>query len=394
MRFLYLILAGLALASCNELARKVADEAVKSNIVQDSITEEQNEKPVALDHYLVLQRLKKGDDSVYLVREFFLTGEKYSESWFKNELRDSVCRFYYKSGKLSHTWLYKNGVIEETRESFTPEGNPRSEDNVRKGSGRLKLYHPITHHLIADVSLKNGFKNGAFKSWYSNGMRHESCMFKEDTAIGPFTVWHRSGAVKVLRTDLPGATSYTYHTFYANGKPESSEIREKTSGTLSRLVKYDEAGNIAEKGTAVGQKMKSTKYFYNARHALTSRGAYLDGKKNGSFEYFYDNGKKRSLETYNDDMISAETKWYENGKVQMTTNYKDGSYDGWYVEYYSNGVKRIEQQYENGVKHGQYKSYFKNGNKYYEANFDKGKPVGEMKVYTSDGKLQKTTKHE
>ncbi len=123
---------------------------------------------------------------------------------------------------------------------------------------------------------------------------------------------------------------------------------------------------------------------------MISRGNYVDDKKNGKYEYFYENGAKKSLEEYADDQLSSETKWYEDGQVSLAVTYKNGNYDGWYREYYPNGKLRVEQEYLDAIKQGHYRSFFEDGGKYYEGFFDKGEPKGEMKEYARDGTFKKT----
>ena len=56
-------------------------------------------------------------------------------------------------------------------------------------------------------------------------------------------------------------------------------------------------------------------------------GTYKDGKQDGLWTEWYENGQKRWEKTYKDgEYDGLETVWYENGQKEYERNYKDGNF--------------------------------------------------------------------
>lgn len=383
------IFAVLCLFSCSEVAKKIAEETGRVIIQRDSVMDERNEKPVAIDNFTLLEAKKDGDDSLFLMRQFYITGEKYADSWFLNRsLRQGISRFYYRSGRLSYSMAYNNDTVMELLEAYTPDGEKRSDSQLKNGTGHLKLYHPVTYKLQLDCWLKNGKKQGSFSMWYANGNKREKGTFTGDFALD-YMEWYTTGTIKSEVVRKPGSVNtFTYTTYYAHGKPELLHMQYGDYSSITS--KFDGNGNITETQNQSGTHINSSKYYYDANNALLSRGSYLDEKKHGNYEYFFEDGAKKSLEIYVHDTMISEQKWYQNGQLLLTVGYKNNSYHGMYRDYYPNGNKRVEQEYVEGIKHGSYNSYFENGNKYYEGVFENGKPKGEMITHSRDGKQKRS----
>ncbi|MBA2610724.1 MAG: hypothetical protein H0U95_02045 [Bacteroidetes bacterium] len=378
-----IIAISFLLSACTDITQRFVEETIKEGNKRDSLKEQHDEFPISKERFEFLERKKLGNDSLFLVRTFFLNGKKYSDSWYKNDVRDSISKFYYNNGKPSHSFAYHDGVLTGLVESYLPDGTARNDSKLTNGNGNLKVYHPVTYKLYISGELKNGHRNGKFLTWYANGAEHEDFYFVNDSLVGNYTVKYKSGAVQSQRRE--GKGKITYSNFYINGKPEKLEVWENNK--LNGSKSFDEDGNITEESWLVNGQIKSVKSFYGSKKLLLSRGNYLDQKKQGSYEYYYDNGAKKAIEFYDQDTLLSEKRWYENGILSLETKYAKGEYDGLYVEYYPNGKKRKEQMYANGVKQGKYTSYFDNGNKYNEGTFVDGKPKGKVKVYSREGKF-------
>lgn len=384
LRSIFLICIYFLFTRCNDLAKRIVEESVKGSHISDSLKESREEFPISKDQEIV-ERKKVGDDSLFLVRSFFITKGKYSECWYKENQLHGLSKFYYRNGKLSHSCVYKKDMLLDMLESNFPDGSPRSDSKVKKGTGNVKLYHPITFKLYIDCDLKEGINTGKYISYYANGNVNENYVLLNDSAIGDYTVKYRSGIVKSQRREVKGKLTYT--SFYPTGKPQKVEIWGNNKFQNAQV--FDEKGNVSEKMWLEGDNLKSIKSFYGSKNLLLSRENYLNQKKQGSFEYFYEDGQKKALEEYDQDELLFEKRWHENGNLSLEASYKDGEYDGIYKDYYPNGKLQRKQHYVNGVKQGKYVSYFDNGNKYNEGNFVDGKPKGPVKVYTREGKFDR-----
>jgi len=65
-------------------------------------------------------------------------------------------------------------------------------------------------------------------------------------------------------------------------------------------------------------------------------GSYKDGKKNGLWTDYHENGQKSSEITY------------KNGKQYIIRTYKDGKREGFWTWWYANGQKFYEDVYKDG----------------------------------------------
>ncbi len=90
---------------------------------------------------------------------------------------------------------------------------------------------------------------------------------------------------------------------------------------------------------------------------LQSRENYKNGEPVGLFEYYHENGQLQSRENYkNGEPVGLKEVYHENGQLQSRGNFKEGKMDGMWEGFYSNGTQDEyhPQCWENGelVKYG------------------------------------------
>ncbi len=121
-------------------------------------------------------------------------------------------------------------------------------------------------------------------------------------------------------------------------------------------------------------------------------GNMKDGKKDGKWMVWYDNGLKRQDGTYKDgefilsnswteygeimvkDGIGLYTLWMKNGKKSIESTYKNGKLNGTFTTF-SDGKKSIEVTYKDGKKDGLYTNWYKD-KKVTEGNYKDGEKDG------------------
>ena len=79
--------------------------------------------------------------------------------------------------------------------------------------------------------------------------------------------------------------------------------------------------------------------------------------------------------------------YYENGKLESETPYKNGKRDGLAKVYYKNGKLEAEIPYKNGKRDGLVTGYYKNGKLKYQFPHKNGKAEGFLKCYHENGGL-------
>jgi antitoxin component YwqK of YwqJK toxin-antitoxin module/Tfp pilus assembly protein PilF len=81
--------------------------------------------------------------------------------------------------------------------------------------------------------------------------------------------------------------------------------------------------------------------------------------------------------------------YYDNGKKQRSTEYKDGKISGKIEGWYSSGNKQLEGQLVNGQKTGVWTAWYENGNKIRQGAFENDKEEGEYIWWFVNGKINK-----
>ena len=82
-------------------------------------------------------------------------------------------------------------------------------------------------------------------------------------------------------------------------------------------------------------------------------GSFKDGKRDGPWVHYHDNGQLRYKGTYKDGKRDGPWVWYyDNGQLWSKGAYKDGEEDGPWVYHWSNGElsEDLLGTFKNGVK--------------------------------------------
>jgi len=191
---------------------------------------------------------------------------------------------------------------------------------------------------------------------------------------------------------------------------------------------------------AIGEKKNDVRVgrwlFFHDNSELNAEGTYNDkGEKIGTWNYYYDVGKVKSVENYEtgevtvystdgnkseyfflkDDEIHGEVilyyscgmirekttydkgkrhgptqTFYTSGKPYQKYAYKEGNFHGPVESYYENGKIRNQINYEDGKLNGSYIEYYSNGRISTEGNYVKDNLSGQWKYYHSNGKMNRT----
>ena len=81
-------------------------------------------------------------------------------------------------------------------------------------------------------------------------------------------------------------------------------------------------------------------------------------------------------------------KYYKNGNVKYSWNYKDGKKEGETLIYYKNGQLEKKGNYKDDKKEGEWLNYYKDGQLQYKGNYKYGEYDGEWLNYYKNGQLE------
>ena len=183
-----------------------------------------------------------------------------------------------------------------------------------------------------------GRKQGYWEAVDSRGMPVYKGQFKDDKPVGEMTRYFPTGE---LRAKI----------FYEN------------DGVTSRVTFYAQSGKIAAQGKYNGTKRDSTWTFYsmNSDNA-TSRVEYLDGKRHGTEQKYYPNGKIAEELVWKHDIRNGVWKqFFDNGQLKISATYLVGDLDGIYMTYYSNSMPEVKGVFRNGIPVGEWQRFDENG---------------------------------
>ena len=165
------------------------------------------------------------------------------------------------------------------------------------------------------------------------------------------TQYYENGQLQVEGVMKRGKAHGEWNSYYRNGQLESS-TNYKDGIPHGKDIRYYKNGEI--------------EYIYN----------YKDGRKNGTFVDFYENGQKNKEiiygEKYEKDYelygIYIEKRYYENGQLEYerefisevseSDHWTDRERNGKSTSYYENGQLEVSTNYKDGERDGDYISYY------------------------------------
>jgi antitoxin component YwqK of YwqJK toxin-antitoxin module len=119
---------------------------------------------------------------------------------------------------------------------------------------------------------------------------------------------------------------------------------------------------------------------------ITGKGKKVRGIQNGTWTYYYPNGKKFSVGVFNMGRQNGIWKfWYENGFPELVREYQNGKRNGIVRTYYPDGNKCSVGEYNMGIRNGTWKFWYKDGNLETINTYNNGQLNGTRETYFSNG---------
>jgi antitoxin component YwqK of YwqJK toxin-antitoxin module len=96
---------------------------------------------------------------------------------------------------------------------------------------------------------------------------------------------------------------------------------------------------------------KFTNVPFNGKVTGSAQGAFKNGKREGAWAEYYENGQLLIKANYkNDKQDGAWARYWKNGQLWKKGNDKNGKRDGAWAEYHENGQLWQKGDYKNGKK--------------------------------------------
>lgn len=371
--------------SCLDLVNSAIKEEAKEKRRNDSIekiSEEENgiqNINYIADQYEINSRKWDGKDSIFELTTFYHTGEKYGKLRYKNNLIDGLTTTFHKNGKPFVKALYKNDTLVEIIEIRNTKGKKLAKGNYNKGTGNVLFYNPINDVLEKEIHLVNYKRTGELKVYYYEGELKALGKFVNDSLDGPLNVFYKDGKLREKLNYNHGYFDGKQMAYFMNGKVKREENWE--NGIKINAKEYNKEGKIVSEFSNGIEEKNS----YHANGVLHSKTKFVNGLKNGSFVYFHDNRKLKTVEIWRNDTLLSDKQWHSNGCLYSSSQYKNGRKYGTYKEYYPNGKMRVKQEYQNDLQNGPSVSFFPNGKVYAIGQYEDDKPKGKFYLFTDKG---------
>ena len=228
---------------------------------------------------------------------------QYTEAVFKDGIPDGSWKTY-KYNKLAEERNYDNGVLNGPSKEYYPDGTVKTSRNFVKGKPDGKfLQYGANGKIESEVNYKNGLQDGPEIRYDSEG-------------------------------NIRSQSNYT------EGKASGKEIKNISSNTGD----YVQTANYNKEGKYDGEY---SEIFTNGK--VKQKGRYVNGKKEGTWEYGKKDGQKIRTEEYANDEKIKETIYYTDNTVEVVRELKNGKKNGWERKYnFGDGSLKSEVFYKDG----------------------------------------------
>lgn len=167
-----------------------------------------------------------------------------------------------------------------------------------------------------------------------------------------------------------------YQGNFKDGKPVGEWKRFHPGGQIKAIIKYRTDSDSADV------------QLFDEWGKKVAEGIYLNEKKSGLWVYFSEN-KKIADENYVDDKKHGKShKYYETGEVWEETDWIIGNQEGSYRVFFKSGEPFFQCKMKNNQRNGLCLTYFENGRVELEANYKNGLHHSEWKYFTDQGEYR------
>jgi uncharacterized protein len=352
-------------------------------------------------------------------------GKVLSRELYVNDKREGISKYFYSNGVLKEEVPYVNNKRNGKALEYDEKGLLISIETYNNGF--------LVEREKINRKDEKGLKQGVWREYYANGRIKLEHNYQDDLLNGSYKEYDEDGKIKVLlqynagllveekdtssmeieiREKYDNDGNLIYSGSYRKDVPVGIHRMYDKGGKVVDAVLYNDAGSKLGEGiiTNEGKKEGSWKYFYEDG-SLRAGGNYINNLQNGSWNYYFTNGKTEQEGDYKNGKTNGLWRWYfSNGGLKREEEYYDGREEGIYIEYdtlgevivnghYFDGQKEEEWVYKVGdysekgkyvadLKDGKWQAFYKDGKLEYEGNYIQGNPDGEHIFFYNNGQVK------
>ena len=322
-------------------------------------------------------------------------GIKLSKELYVNNQKQGFSFYYYPSGKLNNKILYVDNYKHGNGYEYSEDGRLTAIEEYR--------YNNLISRKAVNRFDKSNQKTGKWVETFDNGKIKSEINFVSGMPNGNYKEFSPTGKIlkiekfqngKVIETierpkydTLQSANIRVEKEYYSNKKiksiknykdsiPFGLHIFFAQDGTISKAITYDEFGVKNGQGIidTLSKKQGIWEFYYDDG-TINSKGEYKNDIKVGEWTYYYKNNKILQKGFFDDGMLTGEWIWYyETGKILRKENYFLGLRSGSLCELSPLGDTIVFGSYDEGDKMGEW--YYKIGDEFLKGEYFYGQKTG------------------
>jgi antitoxin component YwqK of YwqJK toxin-antitoxin module len=274
-----------------------------------------DDKPIGLmkryyeDGGLKAEMIYREDGNAYAYLYYQGKTVKMAEGKYRGQAKDSTWLSYDFQGKLAGRDSYVNGLLH----------------------GKSVVYL-LNGSVSEEITYEKGKRNGPWTQYYQNGKVMANANYVNDLMVGEFVKNYLNG-----REWIRGK-------YNDKGLKESTWIYGNEDGSIGQMVVYRDGKEIK----VVLMNGVFTDYFEAEKPQYKT--TYKDGKKNGEYLEYYNNGKWVDKEV-DKRREGGEVETYsvlEGQSIKRKGQYKDDKLEGKMTYFYENGTIEKVEEYKEG----------------------------------------------
>lgn len=369
-----------------------------------------------LQHYYY-PNLQKSEEVTYVkghkngpFKDYYWNGSIRLEGGFQNDLNHGAYKSYYPNGGVLCEFTFTNGTQNGKNICYWPNGSKLSEYNYvnDKIEGPAFVYNEAGD-ITSELNFKNGLYDGKILTYYDGKQIKTTSEYLNGEVSNNYKEY--SGTNQLINESIFQNGKLTNYKSYDllghlqsqsffNDKGETTESRyysNKEKIYLTEFYKNDEIQKILlhypdpEKPKEVSLKNTFLEV-KDSEGTLLAKGNYKDGKLDGEWIYYYENGEISSKKNYSKGQLNGLYTDYKKGNIlNYTDHLKEGGSDGLY-ESFAHDKLYFSLYSKDGNNNGPFKYYYPNGKISSEGFFVNRERNYNYYEYTIDGniKIKKT----
>jgi len=147
--------------------------------------------------------------------------------------------------------------------------------------------------------------------------------------------------------------------YYINGQLYTNINYSEREHIIGDYAIYDKQGKLLFKNNYDSKELRQYKNF-SKNGNLIVEGYYKNHKRVGVWYWYFENGNKKSVNTYTDDHYHIKIEnYFKDGRLKSLINFNlKGEREGAFLDYDYNGVSHQKGNYKAGKKEGKWIFYY------------------------------------